>query len=294
MFVVSPPSWRADVHGGPDLVEEVARVVGLEKIPAVALPRSSSVTSPVLTARQRHVRLAKRALAARGLVEAVTYSFVGSDHAALFVEGRAPVKLANPISSELDAMRPSGLPALILAAQRNVNRGYADCALFEVGPVFSDAVPGAQATVAAGIRRGNAAPRHWRAPARAVDGFDVKRDVTAVLEALGVAADGLETSTDAPAWYHPGQSGSLRLGPKTVLAQFGVVHPAVLDKMDVKGPLAGFEIFLDAIPLPKARVGRARAPLAALHLMPLERDFAFVVDAAVRSARHSSRRAPRR
>jgi len=281
-LAVTPPSWRADIHGSADLVEEVARVTGLDKIPSVPLPRSASVTRPVLTARQRNVRVAKRALAARGLVEAVTYSFVGAGHATLFSgHNTPPVKLENPISSGLDAMRPSGLPALILAAQRNVNRGFSDCALFEVGPVFSNAAPDGQATVAAGIRRGNATPRHWRAGARAVDAFDVKSDVTAALEALGIAAEVLQPSSDTPAWYHPGQSGVLRLGPKTVLAQFGVIHPAVLDKMDAKGPLAGFEIFLDAIPLSKARTGRARPSLAASDLMSLERDFAFVVDAGV-------------
>jgi phenylalanyl-tRNA synthetase beta chain len=281
-FIVSPPSWRADIHGPADLVEEIVRIAGLASIPSAPLPRDARVAPPVLTARQRQVGIAKRALAARGLVEAVTYSFVNAEHASMFSGGNAPpIKLANPISSELGAMRPSGLPALVLAAQRNVNRGLSDCALFEVGPVFEGAEPGAQAMVAAGVRRGKAQPRHWRLGARAVDPFDVKADVMAVLDALGVSGEAVETEASSAAWYHPGQSGIVRLGPKTVLAQFGMLHPAVLDKMDAKGPLAGFEVFLDALPKPKARASRARASFEASPFMPLERDFAFVVDEAV-------------
>jgi len=274
-FLVSAPSWRPDVHGPADLVEEVVRVAGLQRIPATPLPPVTA--GPMLSAKQKRTRLARRALAMRGLTEAVTYSFVPSAHAALFGAAQ-PLKLANPISAELDALRPSGLPSLIAAAGRNAARGLGDVALFEVGPQFQGAEPGAQRIAASGIRGGLASPRHWSKQSRPVDAFDAKADAEALLGALGLSLQSVQVTADAPGFYHPGRSGVIRLGPKTVLAQFGELNPRVLSAMDVKGPLVGFEVFIEAIPEPKSKPTKARGALEAPDLMPLERDFAFIVD----------------
>jgi phenylalanyl-tRNA synthetase beta chain len=295
LWTVTTPSWRPDVEGEADLVEEVARVHGYDRLPAVALPRHETVTRPAVTPMQNRARWARRALAARGMMEAVTWSFLPHAQAALFGGGRPELQLANPISSELDAMRPSLLPNLIAAAKRNADRGFADLALFEVGPRFHGDMPGEQTVDAAGIRRGLTAPRHWSKTGRAVDVFDAKADALAVLEACGAPVAGLQVVAEAPDWYHPGRSGSLRLGPKTVLATFGELHPAVLDAMDVSGPLVGFEVVLDAIPAPKARPSKARPPLDAPDLQPVARDFAFLLDrdvpaeAVLRAARGAER-----
>jgi phenylalanyl-tRNA synthetase beta chain len=275
-LLVTVPSWRPDVHGSADLVEEIVRVAGLARVPATPLPPLATGT-PMLSGKQKRARLARRALAMRGLDESVSYSFIPSAHAALF-GAEMPIKLANPISADLDALRPSGLPALIAAAGRNAARGLADAALFEVGPVFDAARPEAQRQVASGIRRGAREPRHWSAASKPVDAFDVKADAEALLAALGVAPQSVQISAGGPAWYHPGRSGVIKQGPKTVLAVFGEIHPRVLDAMDVKGPLVGFELFLDAVPEPKAKPTKSRGPLEAPDLMPLERDFAFIVN----------------
>ena len=281
-FSVAVPSWRPDVHGPADLVEEVMRVHGLDHVPSTPLP-VRALSGAMLSTRQKRVRLARRALAARGLTEAVTYSFLPAAHAEVF-GAKPPVKLANPISADLDAMRPSPLPALVTAAQRNADRAMGDCALFEVGPAFSVSTPGNQQVVAAGVRRGFSRPRHWSGKAKPADVFDAKADAVALLAALGAPVDSLQIGTDAPAWYHPGRSGTLKLGPKTVLAQFGELHPSALEAMDAKGPHAAFEVFLAAIPEPKAKPTRNKGALALADLNPLERDFAFVVDAGVQAA----------
>ncbi len=215
------------------------------------------------------------------MFEAVTYSFLPRRQAELFGGGAAELTLANPISSELDQMRPSILPNLIAAAGRNMDRGSADPALFEVGPQYADDTPQGQASVAAGIRRGGNDGRHWAATARSVDAFDAKADALATLAAAGAPTRGLQVAAGAPDWYHPGRSGAIRLGPKTVLAWFGELHPAVLDQMDVAGPLVGFEIMLDNIPTPKAKATTTRPPLDVSDLQAVERDFAFVVGAEV-------------
>jgi phenylalanyl-tRNA synthetase beta chain len=277
---VSVPSWRTDIDGEADLVEEVLRVKGYDAIPPVSLPRESAVARPALSAGQRRVRTARRALAARGLDECVTWSFVAAEHAALF-GGRAGLALANPISSELTDMRPSVLPNLIAAARRNLARGHADFALFEVGPTYEDDTPEGQKTHAGGIRCGRTGPRHWLSPQRAVDAFDAKADATAVIAALGVPTDRLAASAEAPAWFHPGRSGVLRLGPQNALAGFGELDPRVLEAIDVAGPLVAFEVFLDRLPQAKAKPTKARPVLAVSDLPSVARDFAFVVGADV-------------
>ncbi|WP_372398121.1 phenylalanine--tRNA ligase subunit beta [Azospirillum sp. HJ39] len=283
-LVVGVPSWRADVHGEADLVEEVLRVHGFDAIPATPLPRETVLTRPALTLKQRRVALAKRTLAGRGLSEAVTWSFLAGPVAVLFGGIVPGLQLVNPISSDLDVMRPSILPNLIQAAGRNADRGYADVGLFEVGAAFRTPAPDGQDTVAAGIRAGAAVPRHWAEKARAVDVFDAKADALAVLEAAGAPTANLQVTADAPGWYHPGRSGVLRLGP-TVMARFGEIHPSVLEALGVKGPVVGFEAMLDAVPLPKKKGGTAKPMVQLSAFQPVERDFAFVVDRKVEADR---------
>ncbi len=276
-----PPSWRHDVDGEADIVEEVLRVVGFDNIPVVSMPRTAAVARPALVTGQRRVRAARRALAARGLNECVTWSFVDGDRAGMFGGGGAELALSNPISSELTDMRPSLLPNLIDAAGRNIARGLDDFGLFEVGPSYADDTPEGQATVAGGIRRGQTGPRNWLRPPRTVDAYDAKADALAVIAAVGGPAERASVAADAPGWYHPGRSGSLRLGPKTVLAHFGELHPGILSRMDSEGPMVGFEIYIDAIPMPKAKTSKARPVLETSDLPAVQRDFAFVVDANV-------------
>lgn len=278
-LLVVPPSWRGDVTAEHDLVEEVIRINGYDELPMVPLPRPS-MPRPVLTPAQRRAGWARRALAGRGLDETVTWSFLPSGTARLFGGGAAELHLANPISSDLDCMRPSVLPNLIAASGRNADRGFKDLGLFEIGPQFDGPEPGQQRTVAAGIRAGRAVPRHWSEKTRPVDVFDAKADALAVVAAVGGNPDSFQVAAEAPAWYHPGRSGALKLGNKAV-GFFGELHPGVLAKMDVKGPVVGFEIFLDAIPQPKAKPTKARPALKASPFQPLERDFAFVLDAGI-------------
>ncbi|BBK44992.1 phenylalanine--tRNA ligase beta subunit [Allostella vacuolata] len=277
---VEIPSWRADIEGEADLVEEVLRVHGYDAIPVVPLPREHAVTRPALSPSQRRVGHARRALAARGLVEAVTFSFMPGTDAVHFGAVQDALRLVNPISSDLDVMRPSVLPNLIAAAGRNAARGFPDGALFEIGPQYADDTPEGQSLVAAGIRSGQAGPRSWAGPARPVDAFDAKADALAALAGLGGPVDNLQTTVDAPAWYHPGRSGVLRLGT-VALARFGELHPAVLQAMAVKGPMVGFEVLVDAVPLPRGKGGHARPALVLSPFQPVTRDFAFLVDEAV-------------
>ena len=279
-FAVTPPPWRADIDGEPDLVEEVVRIHGLDAVPAVPLPRAHTVAEGILTPGQKRVRAAKRTLAARGMLEAVTWSFTSSALAERF--GGGGLVLANPISSELDAMRPSALPNLLEAIGRNLDRGAANIALFEVGPTYAGDGPDEQGSAAAGVRQGDAAPRHWSAVPRAVDGLDAKADTLAVLAACGVAARAVTVEAGAPAWFHPGRSGTIRQG-KAVLARFGEVHPGILADLGVKGPVAAFEVALDALPALRPK-GTARPKLDAPDLLAVERDFAFVVSADVAAA----------
>ncbi len=273
------PSWRHDIHGEADLVEEVLRVVGYDAIPAVSLPRERPVASPGVNVGQRRTRRARRLLAARSLHECVTWSFLAADQAELFGGGAPALRLANPISSALTDMRPGLLPNLIAAAARNEARGRADFGLFEVGPFYAGDAPQDQQNGAGGLRCGATAPRHWLAPARPVDAFDAKADSLALIAALGGPADRLQVTADAPPWYHPGQSGLLRLGPRNTIACFGMVHPRVLAAFDLTGPVAAFEVFFDRLPTPKAATGTARPPLQTADLPAVRRDFAFIVDA---------------
>jgi phenylalanyl-tRNA synthetase beta chain len=275
VWQVTAPTWRVDVEGEADLVEEVLRVNGFDAIPAVSMPHIGALPRMAVTPAQLRVQQAKRLLATRGLDEAVTFSFMPSKVAALFAGDNALIPLANPISADLDVMRPSILGNLLMAAGRNAARGISEVAVYEVGPSYANDTPKGQLTVAAGIRVGDFAPRHWSGKPRAVDAFDAKGDAVELLSALGAPVENLQATADAPGYYHPGRSASLRLGPN-VLAQFGEIHPKVMKALDLKGPAVAFEIFLDRVPMPRSK-GTNRPLLDASAFQPLARDFAFVV-----------------
>ena len=284
---IAPPSWRPDVHGKPDIVEEVIRIIGVDRIPATPFDRGETPRKPVLTLLQQRTRKAKRALAARGLVEAVTWSFIAKPQAELFGGGKPELALANPIAADLSDMRPSLVPGLIAAVQRNADRGIADVALFEVGQIFRGDQPADQLTAAAGVRRALAKAsgygRHWSAKAGEVDAFDAKADALATLAAAGAPMGALQIVPGGPAWLHPGRSGTIQIGPQNVLGYFGELHPRALEALRAQGPVVGFEVILERIPAPKAKPTRAKPVLELSPLQPVERDFAFLVDRSVKA-----------
>ena len=284
---VAVPSWRPDVHGKADIVEEVVRIVGVDRVLSTPFPREDA-RKPALTPIQNRTRKAKRALAARGLTEAVTWSFVSKREAELFGGGSAALALANPIAAELSDMRPSLIPGLVMAAQKNADRGYPDVALFEVGQIFKGDKPEDQLTAATGLRRALARPdgngRHWSNKPEPVGAFDVKADAFAVLAAAGALVQALQVVPGGPAWFHPGRSGTIQIGPQNVLGVFGELHPRVLAALKAEGPLVVFEVTLEKIPEPKAKPTRAKPLLELSPFQPVDRDFAFVVDAKVKAA----------
>jgi phenylalanyl-tRNA synthetase beta chain len=262
----------AEIEPEADLIEEVLRLRGLDAIAPVSLPVDAVIPAPIFTPKQARTALARRVLAARGLMECVTYSFLDHPTAALFAETNEALRLANPIAADLNQMRPTPLATLAPAAARNIARGYPDLALFEIGPAYAEAT---QTLAAAGIRTGET-PLSALAPSRKYDALDAKADALAVLSALGVALDAVTATRDAPGFYHPGQSGMLRQGPKITLGHFGALHPTVCAKLDLPAGGVAFEIFLDAIPDPKRR--KKAAPVLSA-FQPIRRDFAFLVDA---------------
>jgi phenylalanyl-tRNA synthetase beta chain len=285
-LIVQPPSWRRDVEGPADLVEEIARIEGFDKMPVLEPPRAAGFRAPPVSFGESRARLARRACASLGYFEAITWSFCSRAQAQAFGGGGEDMAVANPIASDLDCMRPSALPNLLVAAQKNADRGFDDARLFEVGPAYADTTDAGQQRTLAAVWRARP-PRHWRA-APLPDIFDAKRDVLIVLEVIGAPVASLQTSADAPSHWRPGRAGALRLGNKT-LAIFGEIHPRALKALDVEAPALAFEIFIDAIAAPRAPksamgAGRAKPPLEKLDLMPLTRDFAFVVDGDVAAA----------
>lgn len=281
---VSVPSWRSDIVHEACLVEEVVRIKGFDAIPMTPLPRDASLPKAAINEVQKRRAIARRLLASRGLVEAVTYSFMGEAEAALFAEISDSVRVANPISSELSVMRPTPLANLIQAAGRNADRGFANACLFEVGPEYLGDGPDDQRIAATGIRTGQTGAKHWSAPVKPVDVFMAKADAIAVLAALGAPVDKLQVFTDVKPYYHPGRAGELRLGPKNTLARFGEINPKVLRALDAKGPVVAFEIYPEAVPLAKVRT-TARPLLKLSAFQPIERDFAFVVESGVEAAK---------
>jgi phenylalanyl-tRNA synthetase beta chain len=284
---IAPPSWRPDIEGKADIVEELVRVLGVDSIPSTPFPRGEFARKPTLTAAQVRSRKAKRAAAARGMVEAVTWSFVSKPQATLFGGGKPQLALANPIAAELSDMRPSLIPGLVSAAQRNADRGFSDTALFEVGQIFFGDRPEDQFIAATGIRRAMAKPqgagRHWSAPEQMVDVFDAKADALAVLAAAGAPAAALQVVPGGPAWFHPGRAGTIQIGPQNVLGHFGELHPRVLEALGAEGPVVAFEVILERIPEPRAKATRAKPVLELSPFQPVRRDFAFVVDRSVKA-----------
>ena len=272
---VSPPSWRGDVGGEADLVEEVARIASLSGLQGRAMSRPAEVLRPVLTPAQRRERLARRSVAALGYDEAVTYSFIDREAAALFGGGTDATRITNPISAEMSHLRPALLPGLLRAAARNAARGHGDVALFEVGAVFGGGEPGEQALQVAGLRLGAAGPRAVNADRRPLDLFDAKGDAEAVLAVLGAPA--AQVFRDAGPEWHPGRSGRFALGPKRTLAAFGELHPRVLRAFGLRGPAVAFVLHPEAVPVPKAEGTAARPALQRADLQAVERDFAFVL-----------------
>ena len=240
------------------------------------LPREDVVAKPSLSPAQARLFRLRRALATRGLMEAVTFSFLSEDDAARFDGGADSLKLVNPISADLSVMRPSILPNLLSAAARNQDRGEADAAMFEVGPIFLGDAPEDQRIAATAIRHGGTAPREWHGSARAIDVFDARADAEAALAALGVKLAGVQVKAEGPDWFHPGRRGQLIQG-RTVLASFGEIHPAVAEAYGLKGRVVGFEIHTDDVPMPKSK-GPAKSLLSLSVYQPVTRDFAFIVD----------------
>ena len=283
---VAVPSWRPDIEGKADIVEEVVRILGVDRVPPTPFPRGEHARKPVLTVAQVRTRKAKRALSVRGMVEAVTWSFIGKPQAELFGGGSEALALANPIAADLSDMRPSLIPGLVASAQKNADRGFPDVALFEVGQVFRGDQPQDQLTAASGVRRAlakaNGAGRHWTGNG-AVDAFDVKADALAVLIAAGAPPQAMQIVPGGPAWLHPGRSGTIQIGPQNVLGYFGELHPRALEALDAEGPLVVFEVMLDRIPEPKAKATRAKSVLELSSFQPVTRDFAFTVDAKVKA-----------
>ncbi|MDB5474556.1 MAG: pheT [Phenylobacterium sp.] len=274
---VQPPSWRRDVEGKADLVEEVARIVGYPALPSEPLPEMARPAGGMLTVRQTRMRNARRMLAARGYDEALTWSFLRCEWAKLFGGGQAELVLTNPIASDLDCMRPSILPNLIEAAERNARRGFADLALFEVGPLYRGDRPGDQVTAVTALVAPHP-PKTW-AKGQPDSLFALKADLMALLEELGAPSLQIVQGQASP-WFHPGRSARLQLGPKTVVAEFGELHPRILKALDAEGPMLAFELVLETLPEPKKKAVKTRPALALSTLMPLTRDFAFVVDQA--------------
>ena len=276
------PSWRGDIEGEHDLVEEVVRMIGLDKIPAVTLP-NAKFPKEILTPIQHNVMIIKHELASRGMYETVTWSFADSEVAQYFRKGNEAILLQNPIVKELDEMRPSVLPNLLTAVKNNMARGYANLALFEVGPEFTGRHPTEQHTVATGIRAGQTAKKDWSASGRAYDVFDVKADALAVIAAAKGPYENPQITADAPSYYHPGRSGTIRLG-KNVLAYFGEIHPSILKAMDIKTRVMAFEVNINNIPLPRQAHGKARKKLELSAFQPIDKDLAFVVNKDVSAA----------
>jgi phenylalanyl-tRNA synthetase beta chain len=284
---VAVPSWRPDIGGKADVVEEVVRIVGVDRVPSTPFDRGEAPRKPVLTAAQVRTRKAKRALSVRGLTEAVTWSFIAKAPAEMFGGGQPELALANPIAADLSDMRPSLIPGLVAAAQKNADRGFPDVALYEVGQVFKGDRPEDQVTAAAGLRRALAKPngigRHWSSKAADVDAFDAKADALAVLAAVGAPMQAVQVVPGGPTWLHPARSGTLQIGPQNVLGYFGELHPRALESLDAEGPLVAFEVILEKIPEPKARATRVKPALDLSPFQPVTRDFAFVVDRAVKA-----------
>ena len=282
-LAVEPPTWRPDIHGEADLVEEVARIASLTKLEGKPLPRRpQSIRGQILLPTQQHEKICRRTIASLGYNECLTYSFIDSVIADLFLTNGGAVKVENPISSELNVMRPDLLPGLLKAAINNQSRGFNDLSLFEVGPVFHGEMAGDELICATGLLVGNKAPRQPHETLRSVDLFDVKADAEVCLSALFPTAR-FRCNRDVPSWMHPGRSGNLFLQPGRSLAIFGEINPKLLRQLDIKGAAVTFTVYLDALPKPKSR-GKRRSTFIPSALQYVDRDFAFVLDRNIEAA----------
>lgn len=276
------PSWRGDIECEQDLIEEVVRMIGLDEIPDVSLPHDK-LPKPILTPIQHNAKIIKHELALRGMFETVTWSFADSEIAQYFRKGQEAILLQNPIVKELDEMRPSILPNLLAAVKNNIDRGYPNVALFEVGPEFTGRNPQEQHISATGVCSGQTSAKDWAHSARDYDVYDAKADALAVIAAANGPYENPQITTDAPSYYHPGRSGVIRLG-KNVLAYFGEIHPAILKALDIKSRVVAFEVNVNNIPLPRQSAGKARKRLELSQFQPVDKDLAFVVDKTVTAA----------
>lgn len=274
-WTVSVPTRRRDCTSGADLVEEIVRIYGLDKMQAVSLPPLEGRHEAPATPLQNKIRFGRRALAARGLSEAVTWSFCSRPHAKAFDGGDASLVLTNPISSDLDCMRPSALIHLLLASQRSADRGMAGAALFEAGPTYQNNSETGQAPSLAGIRRLESA-RHWQGNITP-DAFSAKADAIAALAAMGAKTDNLQMGKPSGSYWHPGRSGRLQMGPKNILADFGELHPTVLKQLGIEGRVCAFEVWPNAVPSGRKKASKSKGALKISDLMPVHRDFAFIV-----------------
>ena len=273
---VTPPSWRPDIHGKADIIEEIIRIHGYEHLPMLSLPRDEMIAKPSVSKLQRRTNYLRRALVARDYVEAVTFSFMKDEDAVLFGGGDESLRLANPISADLNMMRPTILPNLLQATGRNLRRGSTDLSFFEIGPVFHGVPADQQFHICCGVRQGRGRVADWRHSNEMVSVYDAKADLLNALSAIGVSVDNLQITNEAPDYYHPGRSGALMQG-RTILGYFGEIHPSIAKHFDVKGACVGFELFFQRVPTPKDK-GPAKPLLALNALQALSRDFAFVVD----------------
>ena len=281
---ITVPSFRPDIEGEADLIEEIVRVKGYNHIPSTPLPVAKGHGSNLLNPLQKRMHVARRLLAARGMLEVTSWSFLSEKEANLFGGAKEALTLANPISADLSVMRPSLLPNLISAAGRNAGRGFDSLSLFEAGAQFEDVTPQGQKPIVAAIRTGSASPRTPYKTDRPVDAFDAKADLFALLEAFGIAAEKARLDRQVPAWYHPQRAGRITLGGKIVLGYFGELHPSVLAAMDIGFPVVGFELLLENIPAPKTKTAKTKPALQVSNFQAVRRDFAFVADAALEVA----------
>ncbi len=282
------PSWRPDVDAKADIVEEIVRITGVDNVPEVPFDRGAAPRKPVLTPIQNRTRRAKRALAARGMIEAVTWSFIvqGAGRAVRRRQAGTGARQSDRERTLRYAPEPH-CRGSSPSAQKNADRGFPDVALFEVGQIFLGDRPQDQFIAASGVRRALASSggsgRHWSG-SKVVDAFDAKADAMAALIAAGAPAQALQIVAGGPSWLHPGRSGTIQIGPQNVLGYFGELHPRALEALGAEGPLVAFEVILERIPEPKAKPTRAKAVLDLSPFQPVERDFAFVVERKVKAA----------
>lgn len=279
-WYLMPPSHRFDMEQSADIVEEIARLIGFDQLPTTSLPLPEGGRRVITTPRQARVAISRRVMAARGFLEAVTWSFMAREHAELFGKTDDALGVANPVASELNYMRPSALGNLAQAAQRARNRGERTVRLFEAGPIYLGDGPKDQRTVVAGLVL-PAAERHWQGRGAPYDAYAAKADLFALLAALGQPGDRFQVAAPTQPHWHPGQAASLKLGPKMTVANFGALHPGVLKALDVEGPVYAFELNLNALPVMKVKATKTRPVLERAELTPIRRDLAFLVDAGV-------------